>query len=150
MGKKDTELTPKQLRFVEEYQIDLNATQAAIRTGYSEKTATSQASRLLTNVKVQEALTEGVKKKARATGLSAQWVLERLEEVAERCMTKEPVMVWEDGEKVPSGEFKFDSSGANKALGLIGKHFKMFTEKVEVEGKFSLEQLVTESREDEG
>lgn len=46
-------MTNKQQRFCEEYVIDLNATQAAIRAGYSEKTADQQASRLLTNVKVQ-------------------------------------------------------------------------------------------------
>ena len=49
-------LTPKQQRFVEEYLIDLNATQAAIRAGYSEKTAQEQSSRLLSNVMVQEAV----------------------------------------------------------------------------------------------
>ena len=49
-------LPPKQARFVEEYLIDLNATQAAIRAGYSPKTARVQASRMLANVNVQEAL----------------------------------------------------------------------------------------------
>ena len=49
-------LTEKQQRFVDEYLIDLNATQAAIRAGYSVKTADQQASRMLTNVKVQQAI----------------------------------------------------------------------------------------------
>ena len=47
-------LTAKQQRFCDEYLIDLNATQAAIRAGYSPKTAAQAAARLLTNVKVQE------------------------------------------------------------------------------------------------
>lgn len=47
-------LTDKQKRFCDEYLIDLNATQAAIRAGYSPKTAEQTASRLLRNVKVQE------------------------------------------------------------------------------------------------
>lgn len=47
-------LTDKQERFCREYLVDLNATQAAIRSGYSVKTAVVQASRLLTKVKVQE------------------------------------------------------------------------------------------------
>src|SRR5262249_53478937 len=55
MSSEKGELTPKQERFVQEYLVDLNATQAAIRAGYSKKTATEQASRLLTNVKVSEA-----------------------------------------------------------------------------------------------
>ena len=49
-------LTNRQKRFVEEYLIDLNARQAAIRAGYSPKTAQEQASRLLANVKVQTAI----------------------------------------------------------------------------------------------
>ena len=51
---KTAKLTEKQQRFVEEYLIDLNATQAAIRAGYSAKTADQQGSRMLANVKVQQ------------------------------------------------------------------------------------------------
>ena len=51
--------TPKQQRFVEEYLLDLNATQAAIRAGYSARTAEVQGSRLLRNAKVQAAVEEG-------------------------------------------------------------------------------------------
>lgn len=47
-------MTDKQRRFAEEYLIDLNATQAAIRAGYSERTAAAQAARLLINVNVQQ------------------------------------------------------------------------------------------------
>ena len=49
-------MTPKQQRFIDEYLIDLNATQAAIRAGYSEKTAYSMGSRLLKNVEIQARL----------------------------------------------------------------------------------------------
>jgi phage terminase small subunit len=52
-------LTPKQQRFVAEYLIDLNATQAAIRAGYSAKTATEQGSRLLTHVQVAAQIADG-------------------------------------------------------------------------------------------
>ena len=52
-------LTPKQARFVEEYLIDLNATAAAKRAGYSKKTARQQAARLLSNVNVECAVAEG-------------------------------------------------------------------------------------------
>ena len=52
------DLTPKQEAFVQEYLIDLNATQAAIRAGYSEKTANEQGSRLLANVKIAKAIAE--------------------------------------------------------------------------------------------
>ena len=49
-------LTEKQQRFVEEYLVDLNATQAAIRAGYAVKTADVQGTRMLRNVKVQSAM----------------------------------------------------------------------------------------------
>ena len=51
-------LTPKQQRFVDEYLIDLNATQSAIRAGYSPKTAEQGAAQLLRNIKVQEKITK--------------------------------------------------------------------------------------------
>lgn len=71
-------LTAKQQRFVAEYLIDLNATQAAIRAGYSEKTAAEQASRLLTNVKVGEAIQAAMKARSERTEINADWVLKRL------------------------------------------------------------------------
>jgi phage terminase small subunit len=55
-----TKLTAKQARFVEEDLCDLNATQAAVRAGYSQKTAAVQGSRLLTNVKVAAAIHGGL------------------------------------------------------------------------------------------
>ena len=55
-----TKLRAKQARFVGEYLCDLNATQAAVRAGYSQKTAAVQGSRLLTNVKVAAAIHGGL------------------------------------------------------------------------------------------
>lgn len=71
-------LTAKQQRFVAQYLIDLNQTQAAIRAGYSEKTAAEQASRLLTNVKVAEAIQAAMKARSERTQIDADWVLKRL------------------------------------------------------------------------
>lgn len=71
-------LTAKQQRFVAEYLIDLNQTQAAIRAGYSGKTAAEQASRLLTNVKVAEAIQAAMKARSERTQIDADWVLKRL------------------------------------------------------------------------
>lgn len=74
-------LTPKQERFVAEYLIDLNATQAAIRAGYSEKTATEQGSRLLTNVKVQEAIAKGQNKTAAKLEITKERIVEELAKI---------------------------------------------------------------------
>lgn len=76
-------LTPKQSRFVEEYLIDLNATQAAIRAGYSAKTAKQQGGRLLTNVDVSAALVAAKTGRAERTKIDADWLLSRLAEEAD-------------------------------------------------------------------
>ncbi|MAO52137.1 MAG: terminase small subunit [Pusillimonas sp.] len=70
-------LNPKQARFVEEYLVDLNGTRAAIRAGYSEKTADQQASRLLTNVKVARAIAEAQQKLSERTHITQEMVLQR-------------------------------------------------------------------------
>lgn len=74
-------LTPKQQRFVEEYLIDLNATQAAIRAGYSEKTAKVIAAQNLSKLNVQEAIEEAQSKRAEQTQIDAAYVLRRLVEI---------------------------------------------------------------------
>ena len=74
-------MTPKQARFVEEYLIDLNATQAAIRAGYSAKTAQEQGSRLLTNVMVQEAIQAAQRARSKRAEITADRVLEELAKV---------------------------------------------------------------------
>ena len=76
-------LTPKQQRFVAEYLVDLNATQAAIRAGYSAKTAEQQGPRLLGNVGVATAIAAGMRARSEQTGIDAKWVLRRLGEQAE-------------------------------------------------------------------
>ncbi len=74
-------LTPKQERFVAEYLIDLNATQAAIRAGYSEKTAQQQGSRLLLNVVVQEAISKGQNKTAEKLEVTKDRIVEELAKI---------------------------------------------------------------------
>lgn len=75
-------LTDKQKRFCEEYLIDLNATQAAIRAGYSTKTAEQTASRLLRNVKVQEYIAKRQKELSRSTEITQERVIKELALIA--------------------------------------------------------------------
>lgn len=75
-------LTNKQKRFCEEYLIDLNATQAAIRAGYSPKTAEQTASRLLRNVKVQEYIAKRQKELSRSTEITQERVIKELALIA--------------------------------------------------------------------
>lgn len=74
-------LTDKQELFAREYLKDLNATQAAIRAGYSEKTARSQANRLLTNVDIETRITELKSVRNEEVGIDAAYVLRRLVEI---------------------------------------------------------------------
>jgi phage terminase small subunit len=125
-------LTAKQQRFVEEYLCDLNATQAAIRAGYSEKTARFIASENLAKPNVRDAVSAGLKARSEATQVTAEWVVERLVENVGRAMQAEPVF---DRGGNPTGEWTFQGSVANKALELLGKHAGMFTDRLHVEGE---------------
>ena len=74
-------LTPKQQRFVEEYLIDLNATQAAIRSGYSEKTARDIGCENLAKPNIAKAIEEAQNKRQEQTKIDAAYVLKRLVEI---------------------------------------------------------------------
>lgn len=74
-------LNDKQRRFAQEYLIDLNATQAAIRAGYSAKTAKAQGARLLTHVDVQAAIQQAQDERAKRTEITADRVLQELARV---------------------------------------------------------------------
>jgi phage terminase small subunit len=111
-------LTPKQQTFVDEYLVDLNATQAAIRAGYSKKTARSQGERMLTNVDVAAAIQKGFQKRSEKTQITAEKVLLELAVIAFADLQQLADMGGRISDKL-------------KALELIGKHLGMFTEKVE-------------------
>jgi len=143
-------LNAKQLRFCEEYIVDLNATQAAIRAGYSPKTATVQGSRLLTHAEVSHTVARLQQERSHATGITAAYVLQGLKRVHERCLKPEPVMVFDPVEKElvqaideETGQplFKFDSTGANRALELLGKHLGIFDDKAGKSESTSLSEL---------
>lgn len=134
-------MTPKQQRFVEEYLIDLNATQAAIRAGYSAKTANEQGSRLLADVNISEAVAASMAQRSERTEITADYVLKSIVSTMERCKQVEPVFD-RKGEPVmvetPDGEiapaYTFNAMGVLRGAELLGKHLKLFTEKVEHTG----------------
>ncbi len=146
-------LTEKQQRFVEEYLIDLNATQAAVRAGYSAKTADQQGSRMLANVKVQQEIGERMAERSRRIGVNQDRVVVELSKIAFVKMTD---IVDEQGkikdgasdddlaciESVKYKESSGDSGGSVerevklssklKALELLGKHLGMWNSKLDV------------------
>mgnify|MGYP000920699242 CR=1 FL=1 len=75
-------LTAKQIRFVDEYMVDFNATQAAIRAGYSPKTAAAAAARLLRNVNIQAEIARRQKNLQRRTEISQDRVVKELARIA--------------------------------------------------------------------
>lgn len=107
----------------------MNATQAAIRAGYSEKTAKSIGQENLTKPDVSAYLQTIMQERAVRTKIDADWVLISAKRVFDRCMQDEPV-IDRNGDpvfcKTESGDlaaaYKFDPAGANKALETIGKH----------------------------
>jgi phage terminase small subunit len=112
-------LTPKQQRFVSEYLIDLNATQAAIRAGYSPKTANQQGSRLLVNVGVAEAIRSGATRQLHTAELSAVRVLEEFRRLAFLDMRS---FFDANGNMKPMGELTADQGAALAGLEVIVKN----------------------------
>lgn len=129
-------LTDKQTAFAREYLVDLNATQAAIRAGYSERTASRIGPQLLGKTCVREAIEKAQAKRARRVEVTQDYVLSNLVEVVERTMQRAPVLD-RKGEQVTDEEgravWTFDAKGANRALELLGKHLGIFTDKIRAE-----------------
>ncbi len=119
-------MTPKQKRFVEEYLIDLNATQAAIRAGYSKKTAESIGHENLRKPKIAAAVAERQAARAERVQMDQDWILRWLRQNVERAMQGKPVT---DAKGEPTGMYTYQGSVANRALELLGKHLGMFVER---------------------
>lgn len=134
-------MTPKQKRFVQEYLVDLNATQAAIRAGYREQNARITASKNLARPDIQAAIAEGMGELARRTEITQGEVLAELKQIA----------------LAPASDAKgSDLRYANKirALELLGKHLGILTDRISIaaidpERVKEVEELVKELSGDE-
>ena len=162
-------MSPKAERFVQEYLIDLNATQAAIRAGYSAKTANEQASRLLTNVSVRSAVEAAQKARAEKTGIDAEWVLRRLHD--DESGNLKPIHEWPkvwrtglvagiettqerdgtdaEGKPVYATVRKVKLSDRVRMVELIGKHVDVaaFKEQIAMSGDLSFGERLKRAEE---
>lgn len=171
MGAKT--LTPKQEAFVREYLIDLNATQAAIRAGYSEKTAGAVGHENLTKPEIAKAIAAAQFGRAERTGINADWVLARLAIEAEADLAdlyddngnllpvKQWPLIWRQGlvagvesvrEKHKDDDFsvvdKIKISDRVKRIELIGRHVgvQAFKDRVEHDVTSDLAAIIAERR----
>lgn len=147
-------LTEKQQRFIDEYLIDLNATQAAIRAGYSVKTAREQASQNLTKLNIQQAISEKMAERSKRTGVNQDRIVLELAKIAfvnaadvidSDDATIKAVATADDTAAIQSVKVKViptkEGEGVEreirlndklKALELLGKHLGMWNDKLDV------------------
>ena len=149
-------MTKKQKRFVDEYLIDLNITQAAIRAGYSPKTAYSIGSENLKKPEIRACIEKAMAERSKRTGINQDRIIMELakigllnpkdlvdfdeatvkEEAAEEDLAaiasvRVKRFPTKDGEGI---EREIKMHDKIKALELLGRHFGMFKDKVEVSG----------------
>ena len=155
-------MTKKQKRFVEEYLIDLNATQAAIRAGYdvgSAQRASEIGAQLLQNTQVSSAISKAMAERSKRTGVNADRVVTELAKIAfvnasdvidADTATLKPDAAPEDTAAIQSVKVKtFGEDGLEreikmadklKALELLGKHLGMFEDKLKLSGSLEAEK----------
>lgn len=119
--RTERRLGEKQKRFVREWLVDMNGTRAAVRAGYSEKSAANTASRLMKDPDVQAYRNELLKTEFEALGVTRHSLAVEVWRVYERCSAVKPVMQWDSDLKayVESGQWQFDAKGCLKALGML-------------------------------
>ncbi len=165
-------LSDRQQCFVDEYLIDLNATQAAIRAGYSPKTAREQASRLLSKANISAAVARAMAERSKRTGITQDRVLDELAKIAFVKMTdvvdadgkiREDATA-EDRACIESIKYKCTATDMGtseerevkvspklRALELLGRHLGMFESKTsEAQLEISRKRLELEKRRLEG
>lgn len=138
-----SDLTDKQRLFVQEYLVDLNATQAAIRAGYSEATAYAQGSRLLKHVEIAAAIAAAQGARSERTEITQDYVLQGIVETIERCKQATPVL---DHEGKPTGEYRFDANAALKGYDLLGRHLGIFKTEIDLNLKSAVASALEKAR----
>ncbi|MGR6115037.1 terminase small subunit [Aeribacillus composti] len=157
-------LTAKQKRFIEEYLIDLNATQAAIRAGYSPNTAGAIGHENLNKPEIRARIDQALAERSKRTGINADRVIRELariafvnpgnlinfdeatvrenaseDDLAAISSVKVKIIPGEAGDIVEREVRMYDK---NRALELLGKHLGIFTDKIELNGSVGVVQII--------
>lgn len=132
-------LTDKQELFAREFIKDLNATQAAIRAGYSEKTARAIGCENLTKPDIQQRIAELNQERMDRVQIDADYVLRQAVKLHERCMQEVEPITDRRGEEVTDEQgrtvYGFDAKGAAAALKLVGEHITVQAFKTNVKAE---------------
>jgi phage terminase small subunit len=146
-------MTPRQNRFCEEYPIDLNGTQAAIRAGYSKRGADVVAVRLLAKPEIAARVAELMKERSARTQIDADWVLEKAVAVFNRVTQEiEPALHPATRKQLKTKDgrplFTFNAAAALRALEIVGKHVDVsaFEDRLKIEGEISLIDRIQAAR----
>lgn len=165
-------LTAKQERFVEEYLVDLNATQAALRAKYSKKTAAFIGAENLKKPKIKAEIERRMALRGQKTGITQEKVVNELAAIGMSDITDYVVIdaVEQDGKSIPLltvksldeltplqrsaiASIKQTASGIevklwdkNKALELLGRHLGMYTDKIDVKGTVDIASVLSAAR----
>ena len=169
---RDT-LTPRQARFVAEYLVDLNATQAAIRAGYSQKTANRIASQLLSQLDIRDAVAKGKSAQLEELDITAKEVLQIMARLArvdvksfyDAVGNPKPIHEWtatqsaqvsrvetiiknaKAGDGHTDTVLKLAFWSKEKALDMLGRHFGVLTEQINVTVAADLSRRLRAGRE---
>lgn len=166
-------LNDRQNAFIREFLVDMNASQAYIRAGYSPKGAGQSGYKLLNNPEIQKALTKLIQERAEKTEITAERVLTEIGHLAffdpsdlfnedgtlkpvkampapiRRCIAAIEVQEMYEGigddRKLVGYLKKVKLASKEGGLTLAGKHLRLFSEQLEVRGGLTLEQLITKS-----
>lgn len=137
----------KEELFAHEYLIDLNGTQSYLRvfSDVEYNTARREASKLKALPHVRARIRYLMEQRSANILVDAGYVLESLIHIAEKAQQAEEVMVfnYDTKQMEGTGEYKFDSNGANKALELIGRHLGLWQDKLKLETPNALELIIT-------
>ena len=134
--KGQRQLSEKQRRLVREWLVDMNGTRAAVRAGYSEKSAANTASRLMKDPDVQAYRNELLKAKFDELGITRHSLAVEVYEMMQKCKGGTPHMVWNSDTKTyePDGTWEQNEKGLYKGAELLSRLLDKMDGAAEEEG----------------